>query len=142
MVGGQDRLGIMLHDQDRIAQIPHGFQGFQEASVIAGMKTDTRLVEDVKNAGQFGADLSRKPYTLTFTAGKGAGATVKGQIGQAHVNDELQALLNFAKDFPGDGLFLSAEGEALYKGQGLGGAQRSKTGNGYFSDAHGTGMGI
>ena len=52
LVRRQDGLGIMLHNKDRIAQIPEVSQVFQKPEVVPLMKADTGLIEDIENSCQ------------------------------------------------------------------------------------------
>ena len=69
MVGGHNGFLIMLNHDNRIAEVAQARQRIQQARIIALMQTNTRLVENVKNAGKARADLRGETNTLAFTAG-------------------------------------------------------------------------
>src|SRR6266704_2856096 len=56
-IGAADGFFIVLDDQDGVAEIAEVFERAQEARVVAGVKTDAGLVEDIKNAAKTRADL-------------------------------------------------------------------------------------
>ena len=58
----------MLNDKDGIAVVAQGLQRVNQALVIALMQTDRRLVEDVEDVDQAGADLCGQPDALAFAA--------------------------------------------------------------------------
>ena len=68
MVGGIHRILVMLDDDERVAEIAEMLQRRQEAVVVALMKSDARLIEDVEHAHESRADLRRKPYALRLAA--------------------------------------------------------------------------
>ena len=57
VVGGQDRLLVMLHHQHRIAQIAQLLQAGQQPGVVALVQADRRLVQHVQHPRQPRADL-------------------------------------------------------------------------------------
>ena len=58
MVGGQDRLLVMLDDQDRVAEVPQAAQAVEKAGVVPLVQADGRLIQHIEHAGQAGADLA------------------------------------------------------------------------------------
>ena len=85
MIGPVDVFAVMLHHEHRIAQIAHPAQGIQEAAVVAWMKPDARFVKDIEHAGQPRTDLSRQADALAFTARKGGGGPIQGEVIEAHL---------------------------------------------------------
>ncbi len=64
-----NRRFVMLDDQDAVAQLLEPPQRAQQHGVVARMQADGRLVEDVTNAAQIGAELGGQPDALGFAAG-------------------------------------------------------------------------
>ena len=52
MVGGQDRLLVMLDDEYRVAHVAQRFQRVEQPRIVALMQPDRRLVEHIEHAGQ------------------------------------------------------------------------------------------
>ena len=57
VIGGADRVLVMLDDEDGVAEIAQAAQRGEQHVVVALMQADAGLVEDVEDAGQAGADL-------------------------------------------------------------------------------------
>ena len=55
MVGGADDVGIVLDDQDGVAEVAQGVKDADELGGVAGVEADAGLVEDVEGADQTGA---------------------------------------------------------------------------------------
>jgi hypothetical protein len=53
--------------------------------IVAWVKSDTGLVEHIKGIDQRGTQSRGQSHALDFTAGKGAGLPIKGQIVQADI---------------------------------------------------------
>ena len=81
---------IVLNDNDRIAQIAKMFQRGKQLVIVFLMQADGRLVQNISDAHQAGADLRSQPDTLRLAAGKGCCCTAHGQIIQAHIHQEGQ----------------------------------------------------
>src|SRR5262249_57225073 len=79
-------------DEHGVAQVAQALEGLQQPAVIALVQTDRRLVEDVEHADQAGADLSREADSLAFAAGQRPGRAVEGEVIEADVAEEAQAL--------------------------------------------------
>jgi hypothetical protein len=71
-VGTADRLLVVLHHDQRVAQVAQSGQRLDEPPVVALVQADRRLVEDVEDADQAGADLGREPDALRLAAGQRA----------------------------------------------------------------------
>ena len=56
------------------------------------VQTDGRLIEDIGDIGQRGAQVADHLDPLSLAAGEGAGCTVKREIAQPDVHDVLQGL--------------------------------------------------
>ncbi len=78
-----DRLLVVLHDDQRVAQVAQGEQGLDEPAVVALVQADGRLVEHVQHAGEPRSDLRRQPDALRLPAGQRSGGAAEVQVRQA-----------------------------------------------------------
>ena len=65
-----DRLLVVLDDDERVAHVAQPDQGLDQPVVVALVQADGRLVEDVQDTDQAGADLRGEPDALRLTAGQ------------------------------------------------------------------------
>ena len=68
VVGGEDRVAIVLDDDDAVAEVDEAAQRLEQARVVARVQADRRLVEHVEHADQRGADLRGEADALAFAA--------------------------------------------------------------------------
>ncbi len=68
VVGGENRLGVVLHHDYRVALVAQRLQGVQETIIVSGVQADGRLIEDVQDAGEATTDLRGEPDSLAFAA--------------------------------------------------------------------------
>ena len=68
MVGGEDRLLVMLDDDDAVAEIAQPIERLEEPRIVALMQPDGRLVQHIEHAGEAGADLRGKADALALAA--------------------------------------------------------------------------
>lgn len=52
MIGFEDRLLVMLDDEDGVPEIAQALQRLEEARIVPLMEPDARLVEDVEHADE------------------------------------------------------------------------------------------
>ena len=104
-----NRVLVVLDDENGVAERLEAAQRAEQALVVALMQADARLVEHVEHARQPRADLRREPDALALAAGERGAAAGEGEVVEAHVHEELQALLDLAQDAPGDLLALGRE---------------------------------
>src|SRR3546814_6937985 len=98
MVGGSNRLLIVLDDDHRVAEVARANQGLEQTTVVAVMQPDRGLVENVKDAGEPRADLRRESDALALAAGQRAGGSAEGQIFQPDVAQETEPLVDLLED--------------------------------------------
>ena len=65
----------MFHHDQAVPQITEAHQCPQQFVIISLMKSNTRLIQDIGNSDQPGADLCRKTDSLRFPAGECRGRT-------------------------------------------------------------------
>ncbi len=98
VVGGQDRILVVLDDDDGVAEIAQPPQRFQETRIVALVQADRRLVQHVEHAGQARADLRRQPDALALAARQRAGAAGEREIVEADVDEKVETLADFLQD--------------------------------------------
>ena len=88
------------------------FQSVEQPRIIAGMQTDRRFVENVKNSTQIRTELGGQPDSLRFAAAQRIRGAIEGQIIEPDLAKEAEALLDFSKDIRSDFFSLSLKFEA------------------------------
>src|SRR5262249_33937340 len=102
VVGGADRVLVVLDDDDRVAEVAQARQRAEQALVVALVQADRRLVEHVHDADQAGADLRSETDALRLAAGQRVGLAVERQVIEADVDEEAQALADLLDDLRRD----------------------------------------
>ena len=69
-VGDPDRVLVVLDHDQGVAEVLEPAQGLDQPLVVALVQADGRLVEDVEDADQAGADLGGQPDPLRLAAGE------------------------------------------------------------------------
>ena len=91
-VGVTDGVLVVLDHDQGVAEVLEADQGLDQPLVVALVEADRRLVEDVEDADQAGADLGRQPDPLGLTAAEGARGPVEGEVVEADVEQEVEPL--------------------------------------------------
>ena len=102
VVGGADRVFVVLDHQHGVADVAQVLQRGQQAVVVALVQADRRFVEHVHHAGQARADLRRKPDALRLAARQRFGRAVERQVIEPDVVQELQPVDDLLDDAVGD----------------------------------------
>ncbi len=123
VIGGEDGVGIVLDDQERVAEIAQAFQDVDEAMRVARMQADGRLIENVERADEMRAERCGQLDALGFAAGESGGEAIERKILEADFDQVAQALLDFFENFRGDAGFGGRELNGLEKFAGF--ARRS-----------------
>ena len=92
----------MFDHDDRVAEVAQIHQRVEEPLVVPLVQTDRRFIEDVHDADQARADLTRQADALGLAAGQGVRAAVQGQVAEADVVQESQPVADFLDDLGGD----------------------------------------
>ena len=90
VVGRFDGLGVVLDDDDAVAEIAQPAQRRDQAQVVALVQADRRLVEHVHDAGQLGAELRRQPDALRLAARQRRGGAIERQVFEPDVEQEAE----------------------------------------------------
>src|SRR4051794_32476495 len=102
MVGGADRLLVMLDHQHGVAEAAQALERLEQAVVVLLVEADRGLVEDIEDAAEAGADLRSEADALTLAARQGAGRAVEVEIVEPDVVQETEALVDLLEDRLGD----------------------------------------
>jgi len=97
VVRGADRVLVVLHHDQRVAEIAQLDQGVEQAIVVALMQTDARLIQHVEHAGEAGADLGGEADALGFTARERHRRPIEAEVIEAHIQQEFQAQADLAQ---------------------------------------------
>ena len=103
-VGARHQFVVVLDDEQGVTFVAEREEGFDESVVVAGVQADGGLVENVKDAGQIGAELGGQADALGFAAGKGVGRSVEGEVAEADVVEKFEALGDLRDDVLSDEL--------------------------------------
>ena len=102
VVGGADDGGVVLDDEDGVAEVAQGVEDADELGGVAGMQADGRLVEDVERADEARAERCGELDALRFSAGERGAEAVEGKVFEADFDEEVDALANLFEDLAGD----------------------------------------
>ncbi len=89
-VGGADGVLVVLDDDERVAEVAQPGQGLDQPAVVALVQADRRLVQDVEDADQAGADLGGQPDALRLAAGQGARRALEREVVEPDVEQEAE----------------------------------------------------
>ena len=109
VVGGADRLLVVLDDDHGVAEVAQPLQRLQQARVVALVQADRRLVEHVEHAGQAGADLRGEPDALALAARQRARVARQRQVFEPDIDQEAEPLVDLLQDARGDLAVLLAQ---------------------------------
>ncbi len=101
-VRGPDRVLVVLHDDQRVTQVPQPQQRLEQPVVVPLMQPDGRLVQHVQHPDQPRADLGGQPDPLGLAARQRGRRAVQGQVVQPHVEQEAHPGVDFLHDPLGD----------------------------------------
>ena len=94
VIGGLDRVLVVLDDEDRIAEVAEPLEGADKPLIVALMEADARLVEHVHHPAQLRSELRRQADPLGLAAAQGRPCSVEGQVVEADVDQELEAVVD------------------------------------------------
>ena len=102
VVGGADDVGVVLDDEDGVAEVAQGVEDADELGGVAGVQADGGLVEYIECADQARAERCGELDALRFAAGERGGEAVEGEVVEADLDEEVDALADLFEDFAGD----------------------------------------
>ena len=109
IVGCQHHVLVVFYHNHGVARIAEFLQGVDEAEVIALVKTDARLVEDVEHVHQLRAYLGGQADALALSTRKGYRSTVEREVVQTHIEQETETALEFLQNLCSNLLLLAVE---------------------------------
>ena len=109
IIGGPDRVLVVLDHDHRIAEPAQAPQRVEEARVVALVEADRRLVEHIEHAGEARADLRGEPDALALAARQRARRARQRQIVEADVAQEGEPVDDLLQDAVGDLVALGVE---------------------------------
>src|SRR6476660_8618947 len=95
VVSGPDGVLVMFDHNHRVAEVAQALEGFEQPRIVPLVQADARFVENIKHAGQTGADLRGEPDALTFAAGQRARGAREGEIVEPDIHQKLEPLADF-----------------------------------------------
>ena len=98
VIGCSNGLLVVLHHNDRIADIAQTAQRLDHLDVVFGMEAKGRLVEHVEHAHQARADLRGQANALSLAAGEGPRPAREAEVIQANAHDEVEPQHQLAHD--------------------------------------------
>src|ERR1035437_5383017 len=119
VVGGAEDVGVVLDDDDSVAQVAQLFQDVDETGGVAGVEANGRLVEDIERADQLRAERGGKLNALRLAAGERGGEAVEGEVLQANGVKKTETRANLLEDGAGDLLLHGGELERGKEGCGF-----------------------
>ena len=126
VVGGQDRVLVVLDDDHRVAEVAQAAQRHEQALVVALVQADRGLVEDVEHAGEAGADLARQADALALAAGQRARGAPERQVFEPDVDEEGEAVADLLQDPRRDLVLLRRQARRQLAEPALGGLDRER----------------
>ncbi len=92
----------MLDDEDGVAEVAEGLHDADELGGVAGVEADGGFVEDVEGADEARAEGGGELDALGFAAGEGGAEAVEGEVVEADLVEEVDALADLFEDLAGD----------------------------------------
>ena len=108
VVGGAHDVGVVLDDEDGVAEVAQVVQDVDEPVGVAGVQADGGLVEHVERADQTRAERGGELNALRFAAGERGGEAVEREVFEADLVQEVDALADLFEELVGDFGFLRA----------------------------------
>ena len=118
-IGGSDRIFVVFHHDDGIADVAQVLERGDQPVVVALVQSDGRLVQYIHHTGQSAADLGCQPDSLGFSAGKRFRTPVERQVVESDIVQEMQTGNDFVDDTGGDFFLRPGQGKRFEIGQGL-----------------------
>ncbi len=88
-VGAAHHVHVVLDDEQRVARFLEPAQHREQGLRVGGVETGGRLVQDVDDAEEAGAQLGGEPQPLEFAGGQGGRGPVHAQIAQAEFGEDI-----------------------------------------------------
>ena len=99
----------MLHHNNGIAYVAQRLERSDEPVVVARMKTDTGLVENIKYINKLRAHLRGKAYALSLATRQRDRRAVEREITETHIEQEAYACFHLLHNLARNGTLLVGE---------------------------------
>ena len=130
MIGGLHDVGIVLDNEDGVADIAELGQDINETRGVAAVQADRGFVENVAGANKTRAETGGQLDALRFATGESRGEAVERQVFKTDIVQELEALSDFGEDLACDAGFFRREGQGGKEVCGLGDIETGDVGYG------------
>jgi hypothetical protein len=111
MLGPADGLLVVLDDDDGIAPGLQSGERVEQQGVVPRVQADGRLVQDVADPLQVGAELGGEADALGLAPGQGWCPAVQAEIAEPDLRQEGQAVADLREQVAGDGCLALVEVE-------------------------------
>ena len=112
-VRGAHHLLVVLDHEHGVAEIAQPFERADQPPVVALVEPDRRLVEDVEDAHELGADLRREPQPLRLATGERTSRPVEVEVADADVVEKGETLADLLHDPAADQLLGRREAQLV-----------------------------
>ena len=102
VVGGADRVGVVLDDEHGVAAVAQAMQQPQQSIHVARVQPDRRLVEHVQRVDELRAERVRQPDALRLAAGERARGAIHREVVEPDVAEELHPVARLLENVRGD----------------------------------------
>ena len=92
-VGSPHHVLVVFHHYNRVAEVAQFLERAYELLIVALMKANARLIEDVKHVDKLRANLRGKPNALALTTGERSRLTIEREIIETHFQKEVDPCL-------------------------------------------------
>ena len=113
MVCGADDGFFVLHDDNRVAQVPESSEDFDEPVGVVRVEADAGLIQDIRAAHQAAAEARAELDPLALAPAEGGASAVEGQVAQSHVEEELQTVTHLEKEAVSNFLLGGGQGQPI-----------------------------
>jgi hypothetical protein len=110
---------VVLDDHEGVAARFEAGEGVEKLFVVAWVESDGGFIEDIKDAGEVGAELCGEANALSFSAGEGGNAPTELKVAESDFAQEREAFDDLGKDVTPYSAIASVESERLEIGGGL-----------------------
>ena len=92
VVGDRDGVWLVLHDKHRVALVPEPQQQVVHSLDVMGVQASGRLVEDVGDVGERGAEVADHLDALRLAARQRARRAVEREVAQPDLDERVEGL--------------------------------------------------
>jgi hypothetical protein len=136
VIGGADRLLVVLDDEHRVAEIAQALEGAERRSLSRACRPIDWLVEHVHHARELAAELAREADALGLAARERRRGAVERQVVEADVEEEAEARVDLAEHTLGDRRLALGQRELLEEGARVADRERGDVGDALARHLH------